>query len=272
MPIFHQPHNSIGNHSYNIRIYDSINYDLHFHKNYEVIYMIGGKAICSVNNKTKIIEQGDFALCLSNEIHSIKSIGQAKIWIGVFSEDFIHEFTKHHKGKTGIDFSFKCPKSLMSYLSENLIKEKLSDVFVIKSCLYALCGEYLKQIPLEESNRKQDLIMANIVEYIDQNYKSAISLASLAESLGYEYCYFSKIFNRLFSMSFNDYINIYRFNEACTMLTESDLSITDISYESGFQSIRSFNNTFKRLSGVSPSEWRSHSLTLRSQKISPITK
>lgn len=98
--------------------------------------------------------------------------------------------------------------------------------------------------------------MENIVEYIDQNYKSTISLATLAEHLGYEYSYFSKIFYKLFSMHFNDYINIYRFNEACTMLIESEMSITDISHESGFQSTRSFNNTFKKLAGVSPSEYR----------------
>ena len=49
MYIFHQPNNSIGNHSYNVNVYDDVNFDLHFHKNYEVIYVISGKAICSVN-------------------------------------------------------------------------------------------------------------------------------------------------------------------------------------------------------------------------------
>ena len=259
MPIFHQPHNSMGNHSYNVRIYDSVDCDLHFHKNYEIIYVISGKAICSVNGKTKTLEAGEFALCLSNEIHSIKSDGESKIWIGVFSEDFIYEFAKRQRGKSGTDFSFKCSENLMRYLSENLIKEELSDVFVIKSCLYALCSEYLKQIPLEEANGKKASIMGAVVEYVEKNYKKTISLATLAESLGYEYCYFSKIFHRLYAMRFNDYVNIYRFNEACTMLTESDLSITEISYESGFQSIRSFNHTFKRLSGVTPSQWRSYS-------------
>lgn len=256
MPIFHQPNNSMGNHSYNVYIYDNVDYDFHFHKNYEVIYVISGKARCSVNEKTKILEAGDFVLCLSNDIHSIKSEGDSKVWIGVFSEDFIHEFSKHQKGKTGNDFSFRCPETVMKYLNENLIKEELSDIFVIKSCLYALCSEYCRQIKLVETNGKKASIMGTIVEYMEKNYKRSISLNELAESLGYEYCYFSKIFNRLYSMRFNDYVNIYRFNEACTMLTESDLSITDISYESGFQSVRSFNNTFKRLSGISPSQYR----------------
>lgn len=256
MPAFHQSQNSMGNHTYNVYIYDKVNFDPHFHKNYEIVYVISGQAIYSVNGKTKTLEQGDFAFCLSNEIHTINSIGESRIWIGVFSGDFIHEFTKYQRGRTGADFSFRCSEGLMRFLSDNLIKTELSDVFVIKSCLYALCSEYLKQIPLEESNDNKATIMGAIVEYVEKNYKKPISLATLAETLGYEYCYFSKIFNRLFSMRFSDYINIYRFNEACTMLTESTLSITEVLYESGFQSARSFNNTFKRLSGVSPRRWR----------------
>ena len=58
-------------------------------------------------------------------------------------------------------------------------------------------------------------------------------------------------------MNFTDYINVYRFNAACAMLTETDMSMTDIAYESGFQSIRSFNSIFKKLSGVTPREYRS---------------
>ena len=256
MYIFHQPHNSMGNHSYNVCVYDRVNYDLHFHKNYEVIYVISGSAICSVNGKTKTLAEGEFAICLSNEIHSIKSVGEAKVWIGVFSADFISEFARCQSGKTGAEFSFRCSESTGAYLRENLIKRSLSDVFLIKSCLYALCSEYLRQIPLESAVEKKSSIMGAIVEYVEKNYKNQISLSTISQSLGYDYCYFSKIFRRLFSMNFNEFLNIYRFNEACALLVDSELSVTAISYESGFQSVRSFNNTFKRYAGVSPSEWR----------------
>ena len=256
MYIFHQPQNSIGNHSYNVTVYDNVNFGLHFHKNYEVIYVIDGKAICCVNGKTKIIEQGEFALCLSNEIHSIKSLGESRVWIGVFSVDFINEFAKHQSGKSGVDFAFRCSAHTTQYLLKNLIQENPTDIFVIKSCLYALCSEYLKQISLEKAVEKTSSVMGSIVEYVESNYKNPITLTTISQSLGYDYYYFSKIFSRLFSMNFNEYLNIYRFNEACALLIGSDLSITEVSYESGFQSVRSFNNTFKRYTGVSPSEWR----------------
>ena len=256
MPVYHQPANSVGNHNYNVFFYDNVDYDLHFHKNYEIIYVVSGKVACSVNSKMALLGEGDFAFCLSNEIHSIKSVGDSRVWVGVFSEDFIHEFKKYQNGKTGDEFSFRCSAPLMDYLLKNFIKSELSDVFLIKACLYALCSEYLSQISLSEPAEKKATLMSDIVEYIEENYKKNITLAEMAEGLGYEYCYFSRIFNKLFSMNFTDYINIYRFNAACAMLTETDMSMTDIAYESGFQSIRSFNNIFKRLSGVTPREYR----------------
>ena len=145
----------------------------------------------------------------------------------------------------------------MEYLLQNFIKRELHDVFLIKACLYALCSEYLSQIRLTEPAEKKANLMSEVVEYIEENYKKNITLAVMAESLGYEYCYFSRIFNKLFAMNFTDYINVYRFNAACAMLTETDMSMTDIAYESGFQSIRSFNSIFKKLSGVTPREYRS---------------
>ena len=256
MPVFHQPANSAGNHNYNVFFYDNVDYDLHFHKNYEIIYVMEGSVACSVNGKNAVMTAGDFALCLSNEIHSIKSVGDSRVWVGVFSEDFIHEFKKHQKGKSGDGFVFRCSEPLLAYLTENFIKSELSDVFLIKACLYALCSEYLTQNKLSEPAEKNATLMSSIVEYIEENYKKNITLAGMAESLGYEDCYFSRIFNKLFSMNFTDYINVYRFNAACDILTESDMSMTDVAYESGFQSIRSFNSIFKSLSGMTPKEYR----------------
>ena len=133
MPAYHQRANSVGNHNYNVFFYRELNYDLHFHKNYEIIHVLQGKAVCSVNGKSTVMTEGDFALCLSNEIHSIRSEGEALVWIGVFSEDFIHEFKKYQKGKTGDSFLFRCSEPLLSYLRENFIKDELSDVFLIKA-------------------------------------------------------------------------------------------------------------------------------------------
>ncbi len=257
MQIYHQPHNSMGNHTYNSYFYDNAEYEPHFHKNYEFIFVTEGQLSCTVNGQTRILDSGSFALCLSNQVHSFNTVGRSKIWVGVFSEDFIYEFKKEMTGKCGVDFCFSCTPKITEFIRENLIKKALTDIFMIKACLYALCSEYLRQIPTAPLTR-QNLLMGDIVEYIDNNYQKSISLHSLADSLGYEYCYFSRLFNQIFSMSFSNYLSVYRFNKACIMLIKTDASITEIAYESGFQSIRSFNDTFKKLAGISPYSYRTN--------------
>ena len=51
-------------------------------------------------------------------------------------------------------------------------------------------------------------------------------------------------------------MNIFRFKRACALLADTELPITQVSYESGFRSVRSFNEIFKRLAGISPSAYR----------------
>lgn len=256
MRIFHQIHNSQVNHNYNIYIYDNINYTHHFHKNYEVTYVIEGNAVCSVNGKQQTLAAGDFALCLSNEIHSVRSLENSKIWIGVFSEDFVYEFKKRIGSRTGTDFKFRCSEPVHSFLKECLIKKNVDDILMIKSCLYALCSEYLSQITLTEKDRRRGMLMTDIASYVEENFKKPLTLKEIAAHLGYDYCYLSKAFNRLFSMPFNDYLNTFRTDNALYLLTNTNQSITEIAFESGFQSIRSFNNVFKKETGMTPAEFR----------------
>ena len=256
MRIFHQTHNSQGNYNYNIYIYDDINYTHHFHRNLEITYVMQGKAVCSVNDRQQIVEEGEFAICLSNEIHSVRTLEDSRIWIGVFSEDFVHEFKKRLGNRTGTDFKFRCSGSVHRFVTENLIKEKVEDVLLIKSCLYAICHEYLAQITLTERDSRRGVLMADIVEYIESNYKKPITLKDISAELGYDYCYLSKAFNKLFSMPFSSYLNTFRTDHALQLLAATNLSVTEIALESGFQSIRSFNNVFKAHTGMTPVEYR----------------
>ena len=62
-------------------------------------------------------------------------------------------------------------------------------------------------------------------------------------------------------MSFNDYLNLYRFNEACALLVKKELSMIEVAHESGFKSVRNFNHIFKKLAGMSPSDYAKRAST-----------
>ncbi len=255
--LFHQPTNSLGNYSYNSMFYDDAVWEPHFHKNFELVYVCKGSLLCTADEKRETLYENEFALFLSNEIHSLTPSADTEYWVGVFSGDFVHSFEKLTKDKSANCLKFTCEDSILEFLKYNLIKYESPPVFMLKSCLYAVCNEYLNQITLSKKDSKNFLQMQAIIDYISENYKNKISLSDIAEKLGYNYHYLSKKFNKIFSMSFSEFLNLYRLEAATQLLIETDKSITEIAIESGFQSIRSFNEIFKSHTGMSPAKYRS---------------
>jgi AraC-like DNA-binding protein len=66
----------------------------------------------------------------------------------------------------------------------------------------------------------------------------------------------SRAINRIHNRNVSQYVNELRIKQACRLLSETDMSITTIIYESGFQTKSNFNREFLRVTGKTPSEWR----------------
>ena len=71
----------------------------------------------------------------------------------------------------------------------------------------------------------------------------------------------SRIFNHTFGVNFKTMLNQYRTDYALELLRDSDLSLSAIAFESGFQSIRSFDHVFRESLGRSPKEFRKEQLS-----------
>lgn len=254
--LFHQQDNSIGNYTHNTFTYHNTDWQTHFHKNFEIIYVIQGEVLCSVSGKEKILKENEFGMILSNEIHSYVSKNDSVYWVIVFSGDFVHSFEKQVKNKVSSNFKFICNEAVTTLFKNCLLNNSKPDTYILKSCLYALCSEFLKQTELLDKSTKNDTIMQKTVDYISLNYKNNLTLSSLAKELGYNYHYLSKSFNKIFDISFNEFINSYRLDNAIILLNETDMTITEVAIESGFQSVRTFNVFFKSHIGVSPTQYK----------------
>ena len=60
----------------------------HFHGNYEVVYVVSGKADVMVDNRMEELTEGSFALILPNQLHSFNASEGSELWICVFSEEY----------------------------------------------------------------------------------------------------------------------------------------------------------------------------------------
>lgn len=97
---------------------------------------------------------------------------------------------------------------------------------------------------------------AAVYAFMDENYARSITLGDLARHLGLSKSYCSKYVHRMMGVSFVDYLNTVRVNNAQRMLAFSSDSITDIALKTGFTSSQSFCRTFRQKTGMSPSQYR----------------
>lgn len=223
----------------------------------ELIYVIEGTVNCNVNNNSYQLNKGDFGLCLPYNIHRYVPEDNTLYWVIVFSEEYVRYFAKQIADKTGDGFQFRCKEPVERYINEQLINNEAPSIFSLKSCLYAVCEEYLKNIKLIDKDRKEEAIITLVSDYIFENHTKKLSLSDIAKKLGYDYNYISRLFRRFFNMTFTDFVNIYRLETAIKLLEDTDDSITTIAFESGFQSVRNFNVFFKKNMKTSPSQYRS---------------
>ena len=254
--LLHQPHNSLTNYNYNAFIYTDKVWDYHFHRNLELIYVIEGAVSCTVNNVDYLLTAHEWGLCLPCDVHRYEPEKNTVYWVLVFSEDYVGFFTKQIHGKTGKGFKFKVSATVEDYIKNRLINTDSYTVFTLKSCLYAVCEEYLKSVELTEKKSNKAEVSTLIADYIQNNHQKKISLADIALKLGYDYNYMSRYFKNTFNMTFTDFVNIYRLETAIKLLEDTKKSIITVALESGFQSVRNFNSFFKANTGKSPSEYR----------------
>ena len=257
--IFHQSDNSTSSFHYDNHIYRDRDWPPHFHRDYELIYVFYGQVEAIIDGRKVLLESGDFALCLSNEVHLYRSIGQTRYYVSVFSPDFVPHFHKAIDGKTGKTSRFRLDGSILSFFLEHIARGFTSgnpDPHLQAAWTSLACGEYQKQVELIDRDNKEYALMNTIADYIGQHFREKLTLKDVSTALGYDYYYFSRLFYQIFSMKFSDYLNACRCAEAMDALHNSDRSITQIALESGFQSIRSFNDVFLRKTGISPVQYR----------------
>ena len=83
-----------------------------------------------------------------------------------------------------------------------------------------------------------------------------LSREDLAESAGMKPDTFSRMFNQHTGKTLNEYIHELRITEAERRLAETDDTVIRISFDVGFDSIRTFNRAFKKFTSMSPVEYR----------------
>ncbi len=94
-------------------------------------------------------------------------------------------------------------------------------------------------------------------EYIHQNFNREININELLQITNMSNTAFCMAFKKTFRMTFKEYLLNTRVGYACKLLTDDGMTIAQIAYSSGFENISNFNKQFKKIKGVTPSQFQS---------------
>jgi AraC-like DNA-binding protein/mannose-6-phosphate isomerase-like protein (cupin superfamily) len=123
----------------------------------------------------------------------------------------------------------------------------------------AQCNDYrmLSSVQLQSFDDDDSLAKINdVVSYITDNCTRSFSMAEVAQRLGMSESQFSRYFSKATGNSFTDFVSRLRINKACQLLMETDLYITNVCYDVGFNNVANFNRRFLQVKGMTPKEFR----------------
>ncbi len=136
-------------------------------------------------------------------------------------------------------------------LKEKYTPSKFSDT-IIKNCLCILLSNIFRTTELVSIEKRNINALQSVLIYCGEHYTEDITLEKIAENTHMSKYYISHLFSKEIGMSFTEYISTLRIRDAESMLKKGDLSITEVAFSVGFNSLRSFNRHFFAQTGKTP--------------------
>lgn len=257
--------------------YAHFTYPLHFHSEYEIIYIKEGTGTRFLGNNIAQYKAGDILLIGSNLPHFMKSddayhSGNTDLRVTgtiiQFEKDFMYYAVNHYPhfikirkllqdSLRGIYFS---SAKLQDLLAKLPLENGLNQLMLFLELLKEMSETDNRQI-ISTSDFINETIydtarIDKIISYLNKNYTRHISLDEIASFAAMNAAAFCRYFKSKTGKSFKNYILDMRIGYACKLLLMEDISISQLSSECGFDTISHFNKTFKKNMGYVPSQYR----------------
>lgn len=133
---------------------------------------------------------------------------------------------------------------------------------IITGCLFEIFGLIFREKCYESNETgnlsyfKHSMQLKSVFEYIENNYACPITLKQLSQISGMSPKYFCRYFQTIAHKTPMDYLNYYRIERACSLLCTTDMPITSIAYDCGFNDCSYFIKLFKRYKHITPKQYQ----------------
>lgn len=246
----------------------------HQHIEYELILFTEGAGLSFVGNYVGEFEPGDIYFLGSNVPHTFQKSHAELITSAVvvhFKEDFWGEDLLNLPESKALKKLLATSahglkvlggaKNLITPLIENLEKDKgFWRIINLCTCLTILAEtEDYQPVSTQEVkalNQRDSKRIERIFHYTMQNFKEPIQLSAIASIASMTVPAFCNYFKKRTKKTYIDFVNEVRIGYACKQLLTSEMSVLEICFESGFNTVANFNRQFLKIKKLTPSAYR----------------
>lgn len=243
---------------------ESLSSIIHLHTELEVVHVIKGTAVAYADKNHCILNEGDTFIAFPNQIHYYKNGESGEFLVLIFSADLIYgQSSLLLKNVPDTNMITAEQEPQLHDIFVNMLN-KCEDYYDVKLNGYVnvMMGVILPHLKLSVSASQNQTALYSIIDYCSQNFSEDITLDSVAEKLHLSKYYISHLLNQKLGKNFREYVNRLRIAQACLLLRETDVKISDVSENVGFGTLRSFNRCFKQIMGISPVMYREQDINL----------
>ena len=249
-------------------------YYWHFHPEYEIVFVTGASGTRHIGDHISRYEGSDLVLIGPYIPHLNFDYGvrtDCEQVVVQMKEDFLGkdfmllpEMEKcqqlFENARTGIAFTgetkIKVGEMLMQLAEASPFDRMMKLLSIFGELAASVETESLNARPLENlSDFKEQQRMQRIHRYVEDHYQQQPESHEAASLVNLSTAAFCRYFKKSTSMTFTDYVNKYRINQAKKLLL-MDKNVTEACFDSGFENLSHFNRTFKKFAGENPSSFR----------------
>lgn len=250
----------------------------HDHKFYELVYVMEGSAIHTLNGVSTIVSVGDYFIVDLGSVHSYTESENLTLINCLFLPEIIDEtlkgccsfdelmhgcllrYNKLYLGQTSANRIFHDGDLSILGLLQGMLKEYeekqvgYNDVFRCR--LLEVLIKTMRNIVTNEQAKSKSTTISDAIQFIHANYRSKNILEQYCKEYHFTTQYISRRFKAETGYTFSKYLQKVRIEKACELLACTDKMITDIAEKVGYYDIKYFNDLFKSMIKVTPSEYR----------------
>lgn len=228
---------------------------LHVNPELEVVYVKSGNLTVGFENGTLNVNTGEAVIILPYHLHEFIPSESADVTVFMFSFSLAEEIYKTYGTKKYIIPKITVNETERDYINLCLSTGK-KDIFRIRSLYFMFISDYLTHNTTELESNMDTKTVSKIIEYIYAHLEEPLTLEDTAKALNINRTTICKIFKDYVGISFHRFLQNIRLEKAKTLLLSKGLNVTEIAFECGFGSCRSFNRVFLEQIGCTPTDYR----------------